>query len=70
MWILMNKINKQNRNRLTAFRGVEVRGLGEKGEKGEGIKQKTHTKLRQQYGHCKRGIGVGGGRRWLRGHKE
>lgn len=37
----MNRINKQNRNRLAAVRGKGLRGLGEKGER---IKQKTNKK--------------------------
>ena len=47
MWNRMNKINKQNRNRLTDNRLTVLRGegVGELGEKGEGVKQKTQKNL-------------------------
>ena len=69
MWDLMNKINKQNRNRLidtenrlTAVRGEGVGGLG---EKVKGLSQKTATihRHRQQYGDYLRERRMGGSRK-------
>ena len=58
----MNKINRQNRNRLidTENSPIVVRGerLGGLGEKGEEIKKKTH-RHRQQRGEYQRKRGWG-----------
>ena len=57
----MNKIHKQNRNRLidTENRQLSEGGVGGLNEKGEGIKQRRKLRHRQQYGDCQRKWGMG-----------